>query len=89
MKKTDLEKAKALKLMGDLHGNAAPSRFASGSSVMTRRERRSLDQQQGLIPFAVKLDEKLAERVRQLATARHITIDAMVSELLTNSLEKA
>jgi hypothetical protein len=86
MKKTDLEKAKALKLMGELHSSAAPSRFAHGSGVMTRRERRSLDQQQGLIPFAVKLDEKLVDRVRQLATARHITIDAMVAELLTNSL---
>jgi hypothetical protein len=88
MKKTDLEKAKALKLMGDLHGSAAPSRFATGNSVLSRRERRTLDQQQGLIPFAVKLDEKLADRVRQLATSREITVDALVAELLTQSIEQ-
>lgn len=87
MKKTDLEKAKALKLVASLQNNATPARFGGATETLTRRERRTRDQEQGLIPFAIKLDEGLVKQVRLLATSRKVTIDALVSELLTQALK--
>ena len=63
MKRTDLEKLKALKLRSDLRGSAVPDRFAGGhAEAATRREQRELDRARGLVPFAVKLEGELVNR---------------------------
>lgn len=87
MKKTDLEKAKALKLMGNLKARV-PARFGNPGEVQSRRERRAEEQKLGLIPFAVKLDQTLVQSVRDLAKAKSTSVDAVVGELLQSALEK-
>lgn len=86
MKKTDLEKSKALKLNNDM--KLASGRFGaavSGSAKPDRREQRKLDQQQGLVPFACKLDGELVKRINALAASH----PGGVSELLKEALEKS
>ncbi|MDP2108466.1 MAG: hypothetical protein Q8J67_05385 [Rhodocyclaceae bacterium] len=85
MKRTDLEKNMAHKLDSRLKLAGTPTRFAGGA-VLDRKEQRKLDQAQGLIPFAVKLDAQLAEEIRAQAVARQLGMNELVSELLRNGL---
>lgn len=85
MKRTDLEKNKALKLDERMKHAGTPSRFAGGS-VPDRKEQRKLDQARGLIPFAVKLDAQLAVHIRSLADARQMEVNELVAELLRKGL---
>lgn len=56
IKKTDLEKNKALKLMGDLRATATSQRFGSASKAPPdRREQRKMDQATGSVSFPIKL----------------------------------
>ncbi|MDO9243007.1 MAG: hypothetical protein Q7U32_04270 [Rhodocyclaceae bacterium] len=85
MKRTDLEKNMAHKLDSRLKLAGTPTRFAGGA-VLDRKEQRKLDQAQGLIPFAVKLDAQLAEEIRAQAVARQLGLNELVSELLRKGL---
>ena len=85
MKRTDLEKNKAHKLDSRLKLAGTPVRFAGGS-MLDRKEQRKLDQAKGLIPFAVKLDAQLAEEVRAQAVARQMDLNDLVGELLRKGL---
>ena len=85
MKRTDLEKNKALKLDSRLKLAGTPERFAGGA-VLDRKEQRKLDQAKGLIPFAVKLDAQLAEEIRARAMARQMDLNELVGELLRKGL---
>lgn len=87
MKKTDLEKNKALKLAGKLTQSGPPARFGSQSVVLDRREQRKADQALGLVPFAVKLNADLVKRIQTLATERECTVNDLVAELLNKGLE--
>ena len=88
MKKTDLEKFKALKIVTQMKKSAPPARFAQGSALpAARRERRRLERELGLVPFAVKLDAELARRLRALAAERGAGINELVGELLKKGLE--
>jgi hypothetical protein len=85
MKRTDLAKNLALKLEERMRHAGTPSRFAGG--VMTdRREQRKLDQAQGLIPFAVKLDAELVAEIRVLADTRQIGLNELVAEVLRKGM---
>lgn len=88
MKKTDLEKNKALKLMGKLKQSPPPDRFAVGSTspVLDRREQRKQDQAAGLVPFPVKLSQATIDRLRALATEREVNVNQVVAELLEKAL---
>ncbi|OGA00391.1 MAG: hypothetical protein A2Z64_13375 [Betaproteobacteria bacterium RIFCSPLOWO2_02_67_12] len=87
MKKTELEKLAAVKVMTRLRTSAVPERYAQGSaSVPDRREQRRLDRERGLVPFAVKLDSGLARRLRALAGERSIGLNELVDELLRKGL---
>ena len=71
MKKTDLEKNKALKLNNSMK-LATADRFGKASAaapVLDRREQRKLDQAQGLVPFACKLNSELVEQLKERAAA--------------------
>ncbi|MDD5248188.1 MAG: hypothetical protein PHY45_04335 [Rhodocyclaceae bacterium] len=88
MKRTDLAKNLGHKLDGRMKRAGTPERFA-GAAVLDRKEQRKLDQAQGLIPFAVKLDAQLAEKIRALAESRQIGLHELVDELLRKGLTAA
>ncbi|ANN79514.1 hypothetical protein [Bordetella flabilis] len=87
MKKTDLEKNKALKLMGRLNAATPPGRYA-GASAPDRREQRRLDQAAGLVPFPVKLRQPLIEALRARAEADGVAVNELINTLLSAALEK-
>jgi hypothetical protein len=85
MKKTDLYKNLGLKIDGKLKQAGTPDRFAQGS-VLDRKEQRKLDQEKGLIPFAVKLNAELAGELRALAESRVLGMNELVDELLRKGM---
>ncbi len=88
MKKTDLEKNKALKIDSRMHLAGAPARFGSAAAAADdRRVRRKLDQAAGLVPFAVKIDGELVKRIHALAEARGKALNEVVAGLLAQGLD--
>jgi len=88
MKKTDLEKNKGLKIASGANRFGTPGRFGRDAALaMEKREQRKRDQALGLVPFAVKLDGKLVQTMRDLAQTRQTGLNELVSELLRQSLE--
>jgi hypothetical protein len=88
MKKTDLEKNKALKLMGKLNAATPPGRYAGAAATPDRREQRRLDQAAGLVPFPVKLRQPLIEALRARAEADGVAVNDLINTLLSAALEK-
>jgi hypothetical protein len=88
MKKTDLEKNKALKLMQSTK-QAGPERFGKGSTPeLDRRERRKLDQAQGLVPFACKLNAELVAQLKSRAENHPGGLNGLLTELLEAGLAR-
>lgn len=88
MKRTDLEKNKALKVNAEMKHAGTPARFGKAAgAVPDRREQRKLDQAQGLVPFAVKLNGELVQQIQALAQARQVGLNEVVAELLKKGLE--
>ncbi len=87
MKKTDLEKNKALKLTHSMKQTHS-ERFGKGAAdaPLNRREQRKLDQAKGLVPFACKLDGELVGRLKEMATTHPDGISGVVDELLRRAL---
>lgn len=87
MKSTDLEKNKALKLVGKMKQSG--SRFAADAGAVTdRREQRKLDQAQGLISFPVKIRDTLVEEIRKRAAAENRSTNELIGELLEQALKQ-
>ncbi|HYG45710.1 MAG TPA: hypothetical protein VEA17_22515 [Bordetella sp.] len=86
MKKTDLEKTKALKLMGKLNAAQPPGRYA-GDAAPDRREQRRLDQAAGLVPFPVKLRQPLIDALRAKADADGVAVNELINTLLESALK--
>jgi len=83
MKKTDIDKLQGLKLSGAMKQAATQGRFSGNATAApNRREQRKLDQAQGLVPFAVKLDFDLVKQGHALAQERNIGLNDVVAELL-------
>jgi len=88
MKKTDLEKNKGLKILGQMKHSGTPGRFGKGAAVvLDKREQRKIDQAKGLVPFAVKLDGELVQQIHALAKERKASVGEVVTELLKKSLK--
>ena len=87
MKKTDLYKNEGLKISAQMKQAGTPDRFgnAAGTAV-SRREQRKLDQEKGLVAFAVKLDSELVKQIHALAQARQAGINETVADLLARGL---
>ncbi|HGL4256800.1 hypothetical protein [Burkholderia dolosa] len=88
MKKTDLEKNKALKLTQAMKQSSS-ARFGKGAEEATkldRRAQRKLDQEQGLVPFACKLNAELVEQLKARAATHPNGMTGLLSELLVNAL---
>ncbi|WP_454764390.1 hypothetical protein [Cupriavidus campinensis] len=87
MKKTDLEKNKGLKIANEMkHAAAARGAGAGQAAALDRREQRKLDQQAGLVPFACKLDGKLAARLQELAKGHPGGMNGLVAEVMEKGL---
>lgn len=88
MKKTDIEKNKALKLMGDLKATRTPGRFGQVAGALPdRREQRKLDQAAGLVPFPVKLTQPLIDDLRAHAEKTDVSVNELINTLLTDALK--
>ncbi len=88
MKKTDLEKNKGFKVSSRMNQAGTPARFGKeAGAVPDRREQRKLDQAQGLVPFAVKLNADLVKQIQVLAQERQSGLNEVVAELLKKGLE--
>jgi len=86
VKRTDLEKLKGARIAGGVGGRPGSDRFGKDSVGPSRREQRKLDQAQGLVPFAVKLDGELVKRIHALAQERKTGLNEIVTELLKKAL---
>ncbi|WP_454721799.1 MULTISPECIES: hypothetical protein [Cupriavidus] len=87
MKKTDLEKNKGLKIANSLkHSAAVRAARDGGQPKVDRREQRRLDQEQGLVPFACKLDGELVKRLQALAATHPDGMNGLVKEALERGL---
>ena len=89
MKKFDLEKNKALKLGNQMKQASAADRFGKASSQpaqLDRREQRKLDQAQGLVPFACKLNSELVEVLKARAATHPGGMTGLLDELLRQGL---
>jgi hypothetical protein len=86
MKKTDLAKADAKKLMGKMGAPGAAFGNAA-TAVIDKREQRKRDQALGLVPFAVKLNDELVKRLHALAGERGLDMNQTVAEVLLKGLD--
>ncbi|WP_200886447.1 hypothetical protein [Burkholderia sp. ABCPW 111] len=88
MKKTDLEKNKALKLTHAMKQSTS-ARFGKGSEAAPdRRERRRLELAQGLVPFACKLNIELVAHLNERAAAHPDGMTGLLTELLQRGLDE-
>jgi hypothetical protein len=88
VKPGDLEKVKGTSLTARMNQAATPGRFAQDAALpFDRREQRKRDQELGLVPFAVKLNIELVQRIRALAQERAIGLNEIVAELLKKGLD--
>lgn len=90
MKLTDLEKNKGLKINNRLKQSGPPDRFGTATTeTLDRKAQRKLDQEKGLVPFAVKIPSTLATRLREKALADGVELNELVGELLEKGLAGA
>jgi len=86
MKKTDMAKSDAKKLMGSM---GAPGASAFGGPALPqidKREQRRRDQALGLVPFAIKLNSDLVQQLQALAKERNLDLNELVASLLAKGL---
>ena len=90
MKKTDLEKNKAMKIDGKMKSAGVPSRFAkSAAEVVDKREQRRRDAAAGLVPFACKLPADLVKRLHERAATHEGGVNVIVAQALEQALALA
>jgi hypothetical protein len=85
MKKTDLAKSDAKKIMNQMGARSA-SFGAAAAAPVDKREQRERDRALGLVPFAVKLNGELVAQLQALAQERGVDMNALVDELMRKGL---
>jgi hypothetical protein len=86
MKKTELEKRKALKIANEMRRTGNPYGRTADPEA-DRRAQRERDRAQGLVPFAVKLPQDLVRRMQADAQSREARLDDLVAEWLRKGME--
>ena len=87
MKKSDLDKALAKKIGGQMKAHGPAARFGQGAGEQVdRREQRRVDAAAGLVPFACKLPSDLAATLRERGSAHADGLNGAVAELLRKAL---
>ena len=84
MKKTELEKRKALKIANEMRRSGNP--FSRIEAEADRRAQRERDRALGLVPFAVKLPQDLVRQMQAEAQSREARLDELVAEWLRKGL---
>lgn len=84
MKKTELEKRKALKIANAMRRSGNP--FNRVEAEADRRAQRDRDRAQGLVPFAAKLPQDLVRQMQAEAQSRGARLDELVAEWLRKGL---
>lgn len=86
MKKTDLAKSDAKKIMNQMAAKGAA--FGAAAKPFDRREQRERERERalGLVPFAVKLNGDLVAQLQALARERNVEMNDLVAELLQKGL---
>ncbi len=84
MKKTELEKRKALKIANEMRRSGNP--FSRVEAEADRRAQRERDRALGLVPFAVKLPQDLVRQMQGQAQSRGARLDDLVAEWLRKGL---
>jgi hypothetical protein len=87
VKKTDLAKSDAKKLMGKMVAPGAAGFGNASGPMVDKREQRKRDQALGLVPFAVKLNSALVKRLQELAAQRGQDMNTVVADVLAKGLE--
>lgn len=90
MKRTDLEKNAAHKLIENMKKGSVTGKFSGAAAIAAtdRRQQRKLDQAKGLVSFPIKLPQPLIDQLRALAQTQNADINDVVADLLTTALEK-
>lgn len=85
MRKTDLAKSDAKKLMNQM---SSQNRAFGGAATAApdRREQRERERALGLVPFAVKLNGDLVKQLQTLSKERGVDLNELVAELLQKGL---
>ncbi|MCD2515560.1 hypothetical protein LQ564_04465 [Massilia sp. G4R7] len=86
MKKTDLAKSDAKKLMNQMSAKNAAFGAAAKAAPLDRREQRERERALGLVPFAVKLNGDLVQQLHQRSKEQDIELNQLVAELLQKGL---
>ena len=85
MKKTDLAKSDAKKLMNQM-GPRGGNFGAAEAPALDKREQRERDRAAGLVPFAVKLNGELVKELQNRAQEGGRDMNELVAELLKKGL---
>jgi hypothetical protein len=89
MKRTDLEKSLGSKINSKIERNSESGPFNKDNvKPVDKREQRKLDQAKGLVPFAVKINADLVEKIQNIAKDEQLSVNEVVAELLQKGLEK-
>jgi hypothetical protein len=86
MKKTDLAKSDAKKLMNQMGAKGKAVGSAPAAAAPDRREQRERDRALGLVPFAVKLNGELVQQMQSMSKEKNIELNELVAELLKKGL---
>jgi hypothetical protein len=89
VKKTDLAKSDAKKIMGKMSAPGTAGFGGTTPPAIDKREQRRRDQALGLVPFAVKLNSDLVKRLQALAAETGMDLNATVAEVLAKGLGEA
>lgn len=87
MKRTDLEKSIGNKINNRMRNHGNTSFRKEVEKTIDKREQRKLDQAKGLVPFAVKINADLVQRIQDIAKDENMGINELVTELLQKALE--
>jgi len=85
MKKADLAKSDAKKLMNQM-GAKSPAFGAANAPAPDRREQRERERALGLVPFAVKLNGDLVKQLQELSKERGVDLNQLVADVLQKGL---
>ncbi len=90
MKKTDIEKSLGAKINSKMNENTKdPSFRKDAGKPVDKREQRKIDQSKGLVPFAVKINMELVQKIQTLADEKQISVSDITADLLRKGLESA
>jgi hypothetical protein len=86
MKKTDMAKSDAKKMMRQMGSKSAAIGAPGKDAAPDRREQRERERALGLVPFAVKLNSNLVAQLQTLSKERGVELNELVAELLQKGL---